>query len=158
MGNWTRFWVWALAALGIDQFFKLGVVSWIGLRTLGQVEVFPPYLVFRLGWNRGVNFGLLPADSDFARWMLIGVSIAICGLVMWWIRNETRALAWISAGFLVGGALGNVVDRLLYGAVLDFLNVSCCGVQNPYVFNTADIAIFAGAIGLILFTGEKNDA
>jgi signal peptidase II len=51
----------------------------------------------------------------------------------------------------VGGALGNVVDRLAYGAVADFLNMSCCGIDNPYAFNVADIAIFFGAVGLILF-------
>ena len=62
----------------------------------------------------------------------------------------------ISAGLLVGGALGNVVDRVLYGAVADFLNVSCCGIENPYAFNVADIAIFAGAVGLVLFGGDKR--
>jgi signal peptidase II len=54
---------------------------------------------------------------------------------------------------LVGGALGNVVDRVIYGAVADFLNMSCCGFTNPYAFNVADISIFAGAIGLALFSG-----
>ncbi|MCC5973356.1 MAG: signal peptidase II, partial [Rubellimicrobium sp.] len=62
----------------------------------------------------------------------------------------------VSAGLLVGGALGNVVDRLLYGAVADFLNMSCCGISNPYAFNVADIAVFAGAIGLVIFTGGDN--
>ena len=72
------------------------------------------------------------------------------------MRREPRPLARISAGLLIGGALGNVVDRLAYGAVADFLNMSCCGFSNPYAYNVADIAIFAGAIGLILFTGEKR--
>ena len=54
----------------------------------------------------------------------------------------------IAAGFLIGGALGNVIDRLLYGAVADFLNMSCCGFNNPYAFNVADVAIFIGAIGI----------
>jgi signal peptidase II len=57
---------------------------------------------------------------------------------------------------LLGGALGNVVDRLIYGAVADFLNMSCCGIDNPYAFNVADIAVFAGAIGLVLAPGAKN--
>ncbi|MBV1904257.1 MAG: signal peptidase II, partial [Marinosulfonomonas sp.] len=52
--------------------------------------------------------------------------------------------------------LGNVADRLIYGAVADFLNMSCCGINNPYAFNVADIAVFAGAIGLILFAGNKK--
>ncbi|BBU58037.1 hypothetical protein KU6B_43020 [Mameliella alba] len=62
----------------------------------------------------------------------------------------------ISAGFLIGGALGNVIDRLVYGAVADFLNMSCCGIDNPYAFNVADIAIFIGAFGLILFPSRKK--
>ena len=57
---------------------------------------------------------------------------------------------------LIGGALGNVLDRVLYGAVADFLNMSCCGIENPYAFNVADIAIFAGAFGLVLFPGSGS--
>ena len=53
--------------------------------------------------------------------------------------------------------MGNVVDRLIYGAVADFLNMSCCGIENPYAFNVADIAIFAGALGLVVFTGKGRD-
>ena len=64
----------------------------------------------------------------------------------------------IAAGLLVGGAAGNVIDRLIYGAVADFLNMSCCGIDNPFAFNVADIAIFAGAVGLILFTGKEKAA
>ena len=64
-------------------------------------------------------------------------------------------LAGLGAGLLIGGALANVVDRLLYGFVLDFLNMSCCGINNPFVFNLADVFIFAGALGLVLFDGKK---
>jgi signal peptidase II len=58
---------------------------------------------------------------------------------------------------LIGGALGNVIDRIVYGAVADFLNMSCCGFDNPYAFNVADIAIFAGAFGLVLFAADTKD-
>ena len=58
-------------------------------------------------------------------------------------------------GLLIGGALANVLDRVIYGYVLDFLNMSCCGINNPFVFNLADVFIFAGAIGLVLFEGKK---
>ena len=67
-----------------------------------------------------------------------------------------RPAARISAGLLVGGALGNVIDRLIHGYVLDFLNNSCCGYNNPFVYNTADLFIFAGAIGLIFFADDKK--
>ena len=53
--------------------------------------------------------------------------------------------------------MGNVVDRLIYGAVADFLNMSCCGIENPFAFNVADIAVFAGALGLVVFTGKGRD-
>jgi signal peptidase II len=71
-------------------------------------------------------------------------------------HERAGRLAMISAGLLVGGALGNVIDRILYGAVADFLNMSCCGIENPFSFNVADIAIFAGALGLVLFMGKQT--
>jgi signal peptidase II len=63
----------------------------------------------------------------------------------------------VFAGLLIGGALGNAYDRIRYGAVVDFLNMSCCGIQNPYAFNVADIFIFVGAIGLAIFPQPKKD-
>ncbi len=60
----------------------------------------------------------------------------------------------VFAGLIVGGAIGNALDRVIFGAVADFLNMSCCGINNPYAFNVADIAIFFGAFGLVLF-GDK---
>ena len=64
----------------------------------------------------------------------------------------------VACGFLVGGAAGNAIDRLFHGAVVDFLNVSCCGINNPFAFNVADIFIFFGAIGLVLFSGKQNES
>ena len=80
-------------------------------------------------------------------------SIQASAAVWIWVMKRHAGAFWmqISAGFLVGGAMGNGLDRLLYGYVLDFLNMSCCGFVNPYVFNIADVFIFAGAIGLALF-------
>ena len=142
--------------LALDQLSKWLVVQVMNLAELGRIEVLPPWINFHMAWNRGVNFGLLSGDSDAARWLLIGVALAISAWVLWWMRSESRTAALVSAGLLLGGALGNVVDRLVYGAVADFLNMSCCGFSNPFAFNVADIAIFLGAFGLILFTGEKK--
>lgn len=150
-----RFWIIALATFGIDQISKYLIVHWLDLINRGEIDVFPPYLVFRMAWNRGVNFGLLAHGSDLARWGLIVLALAISAWVVWWMRGERgnwKALA--SGGLLVGGALGNVIDRVLYGAVADFLNMSCCGFENPYAFNVADIAVFAGALGLVFFAGS----
>jgi len=149
---WTAF-----AIFVFDQATKWAVVHWMNLSGKGVIEVAPPYLVFRMAWNRGVNFGLF--SSLDMRWALIALALVISGLVLWWIRRDGgNVWARMSAGLLVGGAIGNVVDRLLYGAVADFLNMSCCGLANPYAFNVADIAIFAGAIGLVLFAGEDGGA
>jgi len=147
----------ALATFVADQASKLYVIHGLDLRTVGYVDVMDPLLNFRWAENRGVNFGLLSHDADFMRWVLIALAVVISGWVLHWARRDgfTR---WgqISAGLLVGGAAGNVVDRVAYGYVADFLNMSCCGIENPYAFNVADIAIFAGAIGLVLFTGKSQ--
>jgi len=139
----------------LDQATKLAVVHGLDLINRGAIDVFPPFLVFRMAWNRGINFGLFANDADLVRWVLIVVSVIIATWVWVWVRRDNPGTwAQISAGLLMGGAMGNVIDRLIYGAVADFLNMSCCGFENPYAFNVADIAIFAGAIGLVLFTGD----
>ncbi len=140
-----------------DQITKIVVVHVMNLKALGSIDVLPPFVNFRMAWNRGINFGLFAGDADWSRWLLIAIAVLISGWIVWWIRKEDEGrLAMISGGLLVGGALGNMIDRILYGAVADFLNMSCCGLENPYSFNVADISIFAGAIGLILFTGRDK--
>ena len=148
----------AIATFALDQISKLAVVQGLNLIERGVIEVVPPVLVFRMAWNQGINFGLLANDADLVRWSLIAVSLAISAWVWVWVRRENPGRwAQISAGLLVGGAMGNVIDRVIYGAVADFLNMSCCGIENPYAFNVADIAIFAGAAGLVLFPGGGKD-
>ena len=144
--------------LVLDQALKWFVVIGLNLRELLYIEVLPPWLTFAMAWNRGVNFGLFASDSDTMRWILIALALLISAWVWLWVRREGPGpMLQVSAGLLVGGALGNVIDRLVWGAVADFLNVTCCGIRNPYAFNVADVAIFAGAFGLILFIGRKKD-
>ncbi len=150
----SRMYTTAAAVFVFDQVTKWLVLNVIGLPSVGSIEVLPPVLNLRLAWNYGVNFGLLAHDSTAARWTLITVALVIVIAVAFWMRNERRTVAHVSAGALIGGALGNVFDRIAYGAVADFLNMSCCGIRNPYSFNVADIAVFIGAAGLILFTGR----
>ena len=147
----------AAAVFVLDQLTKWWVVHVMDLARVGSIDVLPPYLNFRMAWNTGINFGLLSGNTDWTRWVLISVALGICLFVLVWMRRDppgTKGL--IFAGLLIGGALGNVVDRLIYGAVADFLNMSCCGVANPYAFNVADISVFVGAIGLAIFSGGKN--
>ena len=153
----TVFWVASVIFLA-DQATKYYVVHVLNLDRLLAIDVWPPFFNLRMAWNYGINFGLLSNDTDLVRWVLIGVALAISTAVIWWIRRDPQGV-WqaIAAGLLVGGAMGNVIDRLVYGAVADFINMSCCGIDNPFAFNIADIAVFAGAIGLVLLSGEKSD-
>lgn len=152
------FWV-GFAAFLLDQISKYVVIHMLELWRVRSIDILPPYLNFRYGENRGVNFGLFSDGSEASRWFLIVLGLVICAAVTVWVqRTSMRSVAIVSAGLLVGGALGNVVDRLIYGYVLDFINNSCCGLDNPFVYNVADIFIFAGAIGLILFADDKKDA
>ena len=147
----------AAAALAIDQGSKFLVVDLMALERRQAIEVFPPFLVFRYGENRGINFGLLDGGGALSRWLLIGFALIVCAAIAVWIRRREDP-SWplrLGAGLLIGGALGNVLDRLLFGHVRDFLNMSCCGISNPFVFNLADVFVFAGAFGLILFDGRR---
>ncbi|MEI4195654.1 signal peptidase II [Roseovarius sp. E0-M6] len=151
---------WAgLITFALDQLTKYIVVHAMNLREVGAIDVWSPFINFRMAWNYGINFGLLSGDSDLTRWVLILVAIVISASVLWWVRADPAG-RWqkIAAGLLVGGALGNVVDRIVYGAVADFLNMSCCGLDNPYAFNVADIAVFAGALGVVIFSNTEKPA
>lgn len=152
------FWVAAVIFVA-DQISKYIIVHVMNLREVLAIDVWPPYLNLRMAWNHGINFGLMAQDNPTTRWALIGVALVISAAVVWWVHRD-KGGKWqeIAAGLLVGGALGNVVDRVIYGAVADFLNMSCCGINNPYAFNIADIAVFIGALGMILFTSEKKAA
>ena len=147
----------ALLTFAIDQISKYVVIHMWGLRAGRQIEVLPPYVNFIYGENCGINFGWLGGCSEASRWFLTAIAVVICIAVTLWLRRSDQPrLALVSGGLLVGGALANVVDRLLYGYVLDFLNNSLPGINNPFVYNVADVFIFAGAFGLILFGTDKK--
>ena len=145
-----------LVTLVLDQITKVWVVQALDLKSRLSIEVLPPFLNLRMAWNRGVNFGLFSGED--AKWILIAIAAAVSIGVLFWGRRESDWKVHVSTGMLVGGALGNIIDRIAYGAVADFLNMSCCGLNNPFAFNVADIAIFAGAIGLVFFAGNKKTA
>ena len=147
----------AVIAFLVDQVSKYIVIHMMELWRIRAVDVFPPFLNFRYGENRGINFGLFDGGSDVARWALIGVAVVICTAVFIWSRqSRLKGAAAVAAGLLIGGALANVLDRLIYGYVLDFLNMSCCGIENPFVFNLADVFIFMGAIGLVFLAPDPK--
>ena len=149
-------WISAVAAFAADQASKVIVVHLLDLQARVVMPVLPPFLMFRMGWNPGINFGLFGDAPELARWFLIGVALLVSALLVRWARGFSRLPASISAGLVVGGALANALDRVLYGAVADFLNTSCCGISNPYSFNLADVFIFAGAVGLIVWAEDRR--
>ncbi len=107
-----------------------------------------PFFDLQMVWNRGVSFGLLRADQDLARWGLVALSFVISGVFLWWLRSAERKPTAIAVGLVIGGALGNVIDRIRFGAVADFLDFN--GLWFPWVFNVADAAITSGAILLAI--------
>jgi len=131
-----------------DQISKHVILRVADLDRVGQIQVLDPWFNLSMVWNRGVSFGLFQADSDWQRYILIAVSLLISGFLSVWLLKAERRLQALSFGMIIGGAIGNVVDRFAYGAVADFLDFS--GLYFPYVFNVADAGISVGVAILLL--------
>lgn len=144
----------AALAFVVDRGAKWWVVEALDLKTRLYLEVSPPWLNLMMAWNRGANFGL---GDGLGRMFWIGLALVISAGLLAWSLRLTDPRKRICVGLLAGGAIGNALDRWVYGAVADFLNMSCCGFHNPYAFNPADIFIFAGAIGLVLLGDGPAD-
>ena len=140
----------------VDQLSKMYVVHYLNLKEKLSIDVVSPILNFRMAWNKGINFGLFSSGGDVSRIFLVALSICICVGLLWWVRNSKNTIQIFSVALIIGGALGNALDRIIFGAVADFLNMSCCGFRNPFSFNVADISIFMGAFAL-LFYSKKED-
>ena len=139
--------VLALVTLALDQASKLYLLFGYEL-PLKEPLVLAPFLELIVVWNRGISYGLFQQDSDLGRWALLAVMVAAAiGLSVWMARATSRLLAG-SLGLIVGGALGNAIDRVAYGAVFDFVHFYV-GSFSWYVFNVADAAIVAGVVGLV---------
>ena len=99
-------------------------------------------------WNRGVSFGLLASDSPYTPWLLGGFALAVSVAMVFWMTRATTHWLVIGLGLIVGGAVGNAIDRALHGAVVDFIDVHWADLHWP-AFNIADAAISIG-VGFIL--------
>lgn len=141
----------AVATLVADQASKLWLLNGFDLARRGVVKV-TPFFDLVLAWNIGISFGWLQNDSHSAQIALMAVKvIAVIALAIWMARSQTR-LATIALGLIIGGAIGNGIDRFAYGAVVDFalFHVEIGGnTYNWYVFNLADVAIVAGVAALL---------
>ena len=140
----------------LDQLTKFFVVHILDLSGRLSITVISGFINLNMAWNEGINFGLFANSSEMMRIILIIVSILICIGIFFWAIKQNSILLLIFSSAIIGGAIGNVVDRIIYGAVADFLNITCCGIYNPYSFNIADISIFLGVVGIIFFPNSKN--
>ena len=144
-------WLVVLAALVADQLSKNYLLYGLDFRSLGpaaRIQILPIFDLVMV-WNRGVSYGLFQAGS-FAGTLTLTIFslIAVVALSFWLIRCE-RTVLGIGLGLVIGGALGNVIDRILYGAVADFFHFYAFG-HDWYVFNVADAAITVGVAVLLL--------
>ncbi|MCK1709559.1 MULTISPECIES: signal peptidase II [unclassified Bradyrhizobium] len=141
----------ALVTVVLDQASKLWLLNVFDLARRGAVKV-TPFFDLVLAWNIGISFGWLQNDGQAAQFALMAVKvIAVVALAIWMARSHTF-LATVALGLIIGGAIGNSIDRLAYGAVVDFalFHVEIGGnTFNWYVFNLADVAIVAGVAALL---------
>ena len=132
----------------LDQLVKYWIINIVHLAERGSIEVLPFFRLTYVG-NIGVSMGLFRANSDMARWALVGVTGLIAGAVAVWITREKARADVLALGLVLGGALGNIVDRIRFGYVVDFLHFFW-GERSFWVFNVADAAITAGVLLLLL--------
>ena len=137
----------ALVVIVLDQLTKAWIISGLSLQEVGRIPVLPPILNFSWVENTGVSFGLFGGGE--ARWGLTIFSIVVSAGLGWWALKADRRLLVTAIGLVMGGALGNVIDRMRFGYVVDFIDFSGTGVF-PWVFNVADSAITVGVVLLIL--------
>lgn len=136
----------AAAIILVDQASKYWVLHILELPQVGQIPVLPIFSLTMV-WNPGVSFGMLRADADLARWGLAAFQLIVSIALAVWARKADRPLLAAALGLVIGGAVGNLIDRVRFGAVVDFLDFQ--GLYFPWVFNIADSAITIGVILLI---------
>ncbi len=137
----------AVAAAALDQLTKAAMAAWVTAHG-GPIAVLP-FANIVLVHNRGVSFGMFSDAPGWGRWVLVLVGVAIVAGLLLWLRRVTAPALAAALGLVVGGALGNLADRILLGAVVDFLDLHAGGWHWP-AFNLADTAICLGAAYLIL--------
>jgi signal peptidase II len=151
----------ALAIFILDQWIKALVIGPWQLNEVGdQIDLLPFFDLTRVN-NYGVSLGMLAATSNLMRWILVGVTSAIALVVFVWLLRERKGWDIFAAALILGGAIGNIRDRVLYGYVIDYADFHIGGFRPFFIFNLADAAISIGvAIMLVraLFMREKPPA
>jgi signal peptidase II len=150
----------AVVTAATDQAVKLWLLFGFDLGARGAVHL-GPFIDLVLVWNTGISYGLFPQVGPFGQWALLGVKAVAVALLWAWLAHATSRLTALALGLIIGGAVGNAIDRAAYGAVADFVLFH---IDTPnwtfrwYVFNLADVGIVAGVIGLLYDSLVAGDA
>ncbi len=149
MANRNLAYITAIIIFVADQLTKWFVSVPLALQARGQIELLP---IFNLTWveNNGISLGLLNATTPTGRWMLVAMTAAIAIGVAWWITREEKRGDQLALSLVLGGALGNIVDRVRHGYVVDFADLHFGAFRPFLVFNVADAAISIGVVILLL--------
>jgi signal peptidase II len=146
----------AILVLFLDQVSKLAILEWVAPPAAGIPIT--GFLAVVLVWNRGMSFGMLNSGDPLVPWILGGLAVAVSIGLVWWLARAHRWLVVAGLGLVLGGAVGNLMDRLLYGAVVDFVLLHAGQWQWP-AFNLADSAITLGVLALLwdsLFGAQES--
>ena len=148
----------ALVVFGLDQLVKWWVTGPLAVNHIGDQLVLLPFFQFTYTENNGISLGLLNATTPIGRWMLVGLTLAIAIGVAWWLGREKSRVDQVALGMVLGGALGNILDRTRHGYVVDFADLHF-GEWRPFlVFNVGDAAISIAVVILLLraFLARKD--
>lgn len=150
-----------LAALifAADQIVKYIMIVPLQLKSKTVIHILP-FFDFRWAENRGISMGMLTADSDAQRWLLVAVTTAIAIVVAVWMYREKARGDVLALAMVLGGALGNIVDRARFGYVVDYADLHFGSFRPFFIFNLADAAITIGVVILLaraLLIGDKKD-
>jgi signal peptidase II len=137
-----------VVVVALDRAAKIVVLSNFDATASTPIPL-GPVLDLALRWNRGISFSLFAAESAVGRWLLLALTVVVTALIALWLWRARTPLVGLGLGAIVGGAIGNGYDRLVYGAVIDFLDLHAFG-RHFFVFNLADAAINVGVALLIL--------
>jgi len=139
--------VTAVLATALDQLFKLWMIGVFDASAAPKIAL-APFFDLVLVWNRGISYGLLRQHSEAGRWALVAISLIAVLALAYWLANLRNRFPALCVGLIIGGAVGNAIDRVRFGAVADFFSFHV-GSFHWYVFNLADVAIVAGVAGLL---------
>ena len=153
--GWSAY-LLAISVIVFDQISKHLILGLLGTQAGASVPVAGPFSL-TLVWNQGVSFGLFRAEHDLVRWALTAFSLIVAIFLANWARTALRWPMALGLGLVMGGAIGNAIDRVRFGAVVDFLDFQRLGFF-PWVFNVADAAITVGVVFLLLDSTRKEAA